>query len=269
MNIIAVDDEYLQLIDLEFAIKEAVPEASVLGFENPISAAEFGNENHIDVAYLDVNMPELNGIDLAKMLKKNNPGINIIFATGYDEFAKEAFSIQASDYLTKPIKAEAIKTSLKHLRTPVESMQEIKLRIQCFGNFDVFVGNKILYFPRQKSKEVLAYLVHKRGTSCNIKELCAAIYDNAENISSIEKQIQPVISGMMKTLKEANAEDVITKNYNSISVNVNKVDCDYYRFLEKDPNLTRIYTGEYMTNYAWAEFRPEYLEATLDKELKT
>jgi len=266
MNIIAVDDEYLQLIDLEFAIKEAVPEASVLSFENPLIAADFGSENHIDVAFLDINMPGLNGIDLAKKLKESNPKVNIVFATGYDDYAKESYSVKASDYLTKPIKAEAVKTSLKHLRTPLDARPNAKLRVQCFGNFDVFADNKILYFPRQKSKEVLAYLIHKRGTSCNIKELCAVIYDNTENVSSVEKQIQPVISGMMKTLKESNVDDIIIKNFNSISVDVNKVDCDFYRYLEKDPGLTGIYTGEYMTNYAWAEFRPEYFEAVLITE---
>jgi len=266
MNIIAVDDEYLQLIDLEFAIKEAAPEASVLSFENPLTAAKFGSENHIDIAYLDVNMPELNGIDLAKKLKITNPNINIIFATGYDEYAKEAFNVKASDYLTKPIKAEAIKNSLKHLRKPIEIIPEIKLRIQCFGNFDVFANEKILYFPRQKAKELLAYLVHKRGTSSTSKELCAVIYDGNVSVKSMDKQIQTIISVMMKTLKEADAEDVIIKNYNSISIDVNKVDCDFYRYLEKDPTLTQLYIGEYMSNYEWAEFRPEYLEGVVEKE---
>jgi len=266
MNIIAVDDEYLQLIDLEFAIKEAAPEASVLCFENPLVAAEFGSENHIDIAYLDINMPGLSGIDLAKKLKETNPGINIVFATGYDEYAKESYSIKASDYLTKPIKADAVKTSLKHLRTPIETAAPQQLRVQCFGNFDVFMNGKILYFPRQKSKEVLAYLVHKRGTSCTTKEICAVIYDGDVNIKSMEKQIQSVISGMKKTLREANVDDIIVKNYNSISIDVSKVDCDFYRFIEKDPNLTQAFIGEYMTNYAWAEFRPEYLEGVVGNE---
>jgi len=264
MNIIAVDDEYLPLIDLEFAIKEAAPEASVLVFESPSEAAQFGSENHIDIAYLDINMPGLNGINLAKKLKVTNPQINIIFTTGYDEYAKESYSVQASGYLTKPITAECIADSLRHLRTPVEAVPRIKLRVQCFGNFDVFTEDGILYFKRQKAKELLAYLVHKRGTSSTVKEICAAIYDGYENMSSVEKQIQPVISTMMKTLREANAEDVVVKNYNSISIDVSKVDCDYYRFLEKDPSLTLMYTGEYMTNYEWAEFRIEYLEAVLE-----
>jgi len=266
MNIIAVDDEYLQLIDLEYAIKEAAPEASVLSFESSSAAALFGSENHIDIAFLDVNMPGLNGIELAGKLKETNPDINIIFATGYDEYAKEAFTIKASDYLTKPIKAEAIKESLKHLRTPVETPPEIKLRVQCFGNFDVFAKGNILYFPRQKAKELLAYLVHKRGTSSTSKELCAVIYDENVSVKSMERQIQSVISVMMKTLKEADAEDVIIKNYNSMSINVSKVDCDFYRYIEKDPTLTGVYLGEYMSNYSWAEFRPEYLEGVIVKE---
>ena len=264
MNIIAVDDEYLQLIDLEFAIKEAAPEATVLCFENAVAAAEFGSENIIDIAFLDVNMPGLNGIDLARKLRETSPDVNIIFATGYDEYAKESYNVQASGYLTKPIKAEAVKESLRHLRSPVKAKPDIKLRIHCFGNFDVYSEEGILYFPRQKAKELLAYLVHKRGTSSTIKEICAVIYDDSESMSSVEKQIQPVISTMMKTLKEAGAEDVVIKNYNSISINIDKVDCDYYRSLEKDPTLTRVYTGEYMTNYAWAEFRPEFLETSFD-----
>jgi len=260
MNIIAVDDEHLQLIDLEFAIKKAAPEASVLSFESPTAAADFGSRNHIDIAYLDINMPGLNGINLAKKLRETNPHINIIFATGYDEYAKESYDVQASGYLTKPITEKAVADSLKHLRSPIKPVAEKKLRVQCFGNFDVFAGERILYFKRQKAKELLAYLVHKRGTSCTIKELCAVIYDDSFNVKSMEKQIQSVISVMMKTLKDAKVEDVIIKNYNSFSIDITKVDCDYYRFIEKDPTLTKTYTGEYMSSYEWAEFRPEYFE---------
>jgi len=266
MYIIAVDDEYLPLIDLEFAIKEAAPEANVLSFESPSAAAQFGSENHIDIAYLDVNMPGLNGIELAKILKDKNPAVNIIFATGHDEYARDAFSVQASGYLTKPITAESVADSLKYLRTPVETTPQPKLRVKCFGNFAVFSGSELLYFPRQKSKELLAYLVHKRGTSSTTKEISAVIYDDNENTKSADKQIQTVISAMMKTLKEAGAEDVIVKTHNNLSIDVNKIDCDYYSFLENEPGTERLYMGEYMTNYAWAEFKTEYLDSVLDKE---
>jgi len=260
MNIIAVDDEYLPLIDLEFAIKAAAPEAALLCFESPLEAAEFAGNNQIDIAYLDINMPEMSGIELAKKLKKLHPKINIVFTTGYDEYAVDAFSIQASDYLMKPIGTNEIADSLKHLRSPVEKSPNIKLRVQCFGNFDVFIGNKPLYFPRQKAKELLAYLIHRRGTSCTSKEICAVIYEKNDNMVSLVKQYQTIISVMMKTLKEAGVEDIIIKNHNSISVDVSKLDCDYYRYIEKDPAIIGLFTGEYMACYSWAESRFEYLE---------
>jgi two-component SAPR family response regulator len=263
MNVIAVDDEYLSLIDLEFAINEAGVEAGVITFESSTAAAEFASKNHIDIAYLDINMPGINGIELAKKLKETNTEINIIFTTGYDEYAKEAFSVQASDYLTKPISSCDIINSLKHLRFPIKKRQS-KLKVVCFGNFDVFMGGKLIYFARSKAKELLAYLIHKKGTSCTIKEICAVIYDTDENVKSVEKQIQPVISTMMKTLRDAGAHDVIVKNYNSISVDIDKVDCDYYRFIENDAETAPLYMGEYMTNYAWAEFRTDYLDSVLD-----
>jgi len=266
MNIIAVDDEYLALIDLEYAILDAAPEADLMCFDSPIAATEFASENHIDIAYLDINMPGLSGIELAKILKEKNPKINIIFSTGYDDYAKEAFSVQASGYLTKPITSKEITDSLKHLRTPIEKEPEVKLRVQCFGNFDVFMNGRIIYFPRQKSKELLAYLIHKRGTSCSSKEICAVIFEKGENLASLDRQLQTQISSLMKTLKQYKVEDVIIKNYNSISIDVSKVDCDYYRFLENDPDTRKLYMGEYMTNYTWAEFKTEYLDSALAKD---
>jgi len=137
--------------------------------------------------------------------------------------------------------------------------------VQCFGNFDVFTEDGILYFQRQKAKELLAYLVHKRGTSCTIKEICAVIFEKSENPASLERQLQTQISLMMKTLKEAGAEDVIIKNRNNISIDVDKVDCDYYRFIENDPVVKNLYMGEYMAGYSWAEFKSEYLDNVLQK----
>ena len=265
MNIIAVDDERLALMDLEIAIREAAPEADLLCFGNPREAVEFAGDNHIDIAYLDIMMPGLDGIELAKVLKGIHPRINIIFTTGYDDYAVDAFSVYASGFIMKPIAQKNIEESLKHLRAPIMTYEQNKPRVQCFGNFDIFVDGKPLYFPRKKAKELLAYLIHKRGTSSTIREISAEIYDNSEYSSSMEKQIQTVISTMMKTIKEAGIEDIVIKKFNSISIDTAKVTCDYYRFLAKEPAAADLYMGEYMSSYAWAEFKTEYLDVVLDK----
>jgi len=264
MYIIAVDDEFLSRMDIEWAIRNAVPEAELLCFEDPVAALDFVRENHVDVAYLDIRMPEMSGLELAEKIREISPKTNIIFSTGYDEYAYDAFSVQASGYLLKPITKEAIVQSLANLRLPV-AKGEGKMHVKCFGNFDVFIEGTPVHFPRQKAKELLAYLIHKRGTSCTTREICAAIYEDGENFSALDKQIQTQISTMMKALKDVGADDVIVKRRNSLAIDTSKVDCDYYGFLARDPDAINLYMGEYMSNYSWAEFKIDYLDSILDK----
>lgn len=66
---------------------------------------------------------------------------------------------------------------------------------------------------------------------------------------------------MMKTLNAANVSDIVVKRYNHLSVDVSKVDCDYYRFLNGDSEAINSYTGEYMMNYSWGEFTIGYLDS--------
>jgi len=203
-------------------------------------------------------MPEMNGLELAKKLIEAQSDINIIFSTGHNEYALDAFSVHASDYLLKPVTAKAITESLEHLRTPVVKTAN-KLQVKCFGNFDVFAEGKPLHFPRQKAKELFAYLIHKRGTSCTTKEIGEVLYGKNEFIATIDKQIQTQISAMMKVLNEAGAEGLIVRKRNSLAVDIKKVDCDYYNYLNRIPETVNSYMGEYMSNYKWADTNIEYL----------
>ena len=64
----------------------------------------------------------------------------------------------------------------------------------------------------------------------------------------------------MQTLKQYGLTSIIQKSYNSISLDVSAVDCDYYRFLELDPAAINAYTGEFLAQYSWAEFMTGYLD---------
>jgi len=124
-----------------------------------------------------------------------------------------------------------------------------------------------IHFPRSKSKELLAYLIHRRGGSCTIEEIVTALYEDREFDNSMNRQIQTIISVMRKVLHNAGAEHVLIKQYNGIAIDPEKVDCDYYRFMEQDANAIKIYrlTGEYMSNYHWAE----YARGLLDQAINT
>jgi len=267
MHIIAVDDERMALKNAERAITTALPDCDLYCFDRPSIAVAHAAKKQVDVAFLDIEMCDMDGLQLAKWLKEINPATNIIFSTAYNEYSLDSYSIPASAYLVKPITPEAVKDAMSKLRNPVSS--DAVLRVQCFGNFDVYTpGSSVpLYFPRSKAKELFAYLIHRRGGSCSVEELVTVLFEGKEYDRSINRQIQTIVSTMRKVLKEAGVEQVIIKQYNSIAVDTGIIDCDYYHFLNQDIEAINAYrfTGEYMSNYTWAELTSGLLMQTIQR----
>lgn len=253
MKIIAVDDEKLALDTLLDSIEKAVPDASITGFRKPEDAFQFVSENDCEIAFLDIKMRGMTGLELAKRIKQLRGDINIIFVTGYSEYSLDAFRLYASDYLLKPATPDAVRQAMEHLRTPVKPAYTKRTRFQCFGNFEVFVDNKPLVFKRQKSKELLAYLVDRMGASATMGELMTVIWEDGADTSSRQSNLRNLIAELKNVLTEAGVESIVLKNRNSIALDCKAVDCDYYDFLRHIPYAVNSYHGEYMAQYSWAE----------------
>ncbi len=260
MKILAADDEVLALGLLENSIRRVVPNAEVFAFSKTSELVKFAEDNTCDVAFLDINMAGITGIEMAQKLKATVPNINIIFVTGYSEFTGAAMDMHASGYILKPVTPEKVRKELDDLRYPIPD--SCLLRVQCFGNFDVFtMDGEPVKFNRTKSKELLAILISKRGTSCTIKELTSMLFENGSEDEKKRDYTQQLISTLIRTLRELGIEKVINKSYNSISVNVDYIDCDYYKFNESDPDSLAQYNGEFMAQYSWAEYVASYLDS--------
>lgn len=259
MNIIVVDDEELALGYLVRILGEVQPDFRIQAFPDPYSALDYVRQFQVDLAFLDVEMYDMNGIALAKHLKDIQPSINIIFVTGFPEYAVDAFSIHASGYLLKPASVDSVREEIGHLRFAPQIQREKLLRVQTFGNFEVFAGDVPVEFGRSKTKELFAYLIDRKGAGSTTAELSAVLWEDKEYSLSLQKQFQTIASDMVKALKRVNAEEVILKKRNYLSVDPSKIDCDYYRFLEGDVPAINSYTGEYMANYSWAEFTTGFL----------
>ena len=265
MNILALDDEYYALELLKRALEEVAGASTVYLCRDVQGALNVAKENRIDVAFLDIHMPEKSGIEVALELKKLNPKVNIVFATGFSEYMKEGIDLRMSGYILKPVTPEAVRTELENLRNPIEWNQEKRIKILTFGNFDVFVDGTPLKFERKQAKEILAYLVDKRGTSATYPELAAMLWEDEEYDRTKQKNLQVYIASLVKTLHSVEVNDLILKNRQGILVNTKIVDCDYYRFLEGDTRAINSFTGQYMNAYSWAEFTVGYLETRLQK----
>ena len=265
MNILAVDDEYFALELMRTSLEEVGVGASVDLCRDVQSALNTAKQKRIDVAFLDIHMPEMSGVELARELKLLNPKVNIVFATGFSEYMKEGIDLRMSGYILKPVTAEAVKIELENLRNPIEWSAEKRIRILTFGNFDVFVDGNPLKFERKQAKEILAYLVDKRGTSATYPELAAMLWEDEEYDRTKQKNLQVYIASLVKTLLLVDVKDLILKNRQGILLNTKIVDCDYFRFLEGDVRAINSFTGQYMGAYSWAEFTAGYLENQLLK----
>lgn len=255
MNIIAVDDEMLVLQQTFQVLKKVFSgEDTIEIFQEPKEAVAFSKSNQIDIAFLDIEMGEITGISLAKQLKEYSPFVNIIFVTAYREYALDAMEIRASGYLMKPISEKAILLELENLRNPVVEFKSGKPEIHTFGFFELFVDGKPVHFRRRKSKELLAFLVDRRGASVTRQQIAATLWEDRPMNISLSKIMSICKADMIKDLKIGGADNIIVQNKNEIAVDVNAVDCDYYNFLKGNVKAINSFLDEYMTDYAWAEF---------------
>ena len=252
MRILLVDDEKLQLTRLEESVKSVLPTADIVSYTNPVSALEENKKEKIDIAFLDIEMPQLNGIQLAKALKGINPKVNIVFVTAFNRFALDAMKLRASGFITKPVNEEKVFEEVNGLRYPVELTPTKKLQIKCFGNFEVFHNGQPLKFSYSKSKELFAYLVDREGSAININELNAILWEEDHT-----SYLRNLISDIQKTLASIGASDVFIKRHNECYIDVTKVDCDAYEYKNNNPEAIRMYRGEYMYQYSWPIFDGE------------
>ena len=257
MRILCLDDEPLALQMLEMCVKKVKPDADVAAFDDQDELLEDAKASGCDVAFLDIHMRGMNGVEVAKCLKEISPKMNIIFVTGFSEYTGDAMKLHASGYIMKPVTAAEVKQELDDLRFPIIPKSDAILRVQCFGNFDVFTPDgKPLHFERSRSKEIFAYLVHRNGSSCTTREIAAALFEDEPYDNKQQSYLQILISAMVKSLKKAGAASAINKSYNALSVNPAVIDCDYYRFKELDAGAVNAYQAEYMSQYYWADFMP-------------
>lgn len=254
MKVIAVDDEKLALNNITSLLKEVQPEALITGFQNPQEACAYLEKNKSDIALLDIEMSGMDGITLAKKCKDTCPDINIIFVTGFSQYAMDAFRLHASGYLMKPVRKKDLLAELENLRHPLPLKTTSKVRIQTFGNFEIFVDNKPLFFPRSKCVECLAYLVDRKGARVSTRELATILWEDKPYDRAVQNSVHRILSDLMKTLKQTGIEDIIIKTHKEIAINIEKVDCDCFRFLAGDVAFVNMFHGEYMSNYSWATF---------------
>ena len=117
-NVILVDDSKIILTGGLPIIETALPNATVIGFTKPSEAVEYVKANSVALAFLDIELGRMSGLDLCRTLLDIDPRINVVFLTAFGDYSLDAWSTGASGFLVKPITVEGVKAQLKNLRHP-------------------------------------------------------------------------------------------------------------------------------------------------------
>lgn len=217
-------------------------------------------DTHFDVVFLDVEMPGTNGFEIARMLGNNSPSTNVVFVTGHSRYALDAWGTQASAFLVKPVDEEDVRRALGSLRHPIDPHYGRGLFVRCFGNFEVFFDSVPVRFERLQTKELLAYLIDRRGALVSVGELVAVLWEGQPDTPSRRSQLRTLISDLRHTFERIGLPDAIVKRRGCIAVRLTAAECDYFGFIHNIPSAVNSYLGEYMSQYSWAESTAALLE---------
>lgn len=267
-NFLIVDDEFNSAMDLQEVLSFVEPDCNAEIRTEAEDALQYLGERkgQLEAVFLDMQLRGILGIELYEQLKQIDPAVPIVFVTAYDQYALQSWKVHAAGYIMKPVDPAELKDVLSYIRqsrelaAPVtEEAKEQKLQIRCFGNFEVFADGKPLAFKRKRSKEVLAYLIDRKGQFSSGDEICEALWEDNMEDRKNKNYLRQLIYDIQHALQECGSQEVLVHRRNQYAVDVGKLDCDYYRYLDREEGARELFAGEYMSQYSWAEERLGYL----------
>ena len=138
--------------------------------------------------------------------------------------------------------------------------QKKNLEAKTFGNFTLLYDNKVIKFSRTRSTEVLAYLIFKNGSSVKTKELISILWGDHANSARYGSSLRNLIVDIKHVLSELEIQNFFVAEYNNFRINPDAVQCDYYDFLQGDEKVAKTFSGEFMSQYSWAEDTAGFIE---------
>lgn len=146
LNCIAVDDEPLAL-GLVAAFIEKTPFLQLVGkFSSAVEALDVIHQQQVDIVFLDIQMPDLTGIELARVIEKAGPGApRIIFTTAFNQYALDGFRVDALDYLLKPFNYEEFLRAASKAKTYVELVRKAAQTAAPIETKDEYLFLKVEY----------------------------------------------------------------------------------------------------------------------------
>lgn len=252
LRTILVDDELWSMKQFELECRNT--DIELVGkFESAGEALSYAGKNDIDLAFLDVEMPDMDGILLGKKLREINHDMIVIYVSAYEQYLKAAiFDVKADYYLLKPYDHKDITDILTRAICLSGRLQK-RVAAHTFGTFDVFVDGQLIEFTNQKAKELFALCIDNDGGEVMMREAIDLLWEGREYDDKVKGLYRKAVSYLHMILKKYGAGYVFESGRGSCHVNRQELACDYFEILDGKSIKDSLFDGRYMTNYSWGE----------------
>lgn len=274
MKIMLLDDDKASLIIMRNMISK-IPEIELAGsFQSTSEAYQFIRNNQVDMAFVDINMPEENGLNFVKRVRLEVSDIIVTFLTAHKEYALEAFEVHAFDYIIKPITHLKLINSIQDakqrlvLQTVKDYISSKKLVVQCLGGIEArSANNERVQFTSTKSMELFSYLLLKKGLFVSKWRIIEDVFTGMPPLNA-ETYLNTTIYKLRKSLEPFGMKSAIESADGCYKINMKDIHVDFVEFennlilytdfnadnQDKVLNIEKLFLGELFgdKDYYWS-----------------
>lgn len=285
MKAILVDDEPLALIGLQKTIEREVSDIEVVAtYSNPNDVVAGVLAQRPDVVFLDIHMPEIDGLNLGRQIQAVVPGIEIVFVTSYDRYAVDAFELYALDYIMKPVERDRFRQTVHRIKEKLNLKSAVKTQdtkspiICCFHQIQFQLPGmdaQPIKWRTSKAQELFAYLLHHRDRTVHRSVLLELLWPDLEEAKAAH-QLYTTIYYIRQTLKNYKMHMIsiqsgaLEAGYR-LEIGEVRVDAEEWEYNMKQlgvlnadtadtyEHVLNLYKGHYLGDYGylWAEHERE------------
>lgn len=273
IRVMLIDDEENALNIMELFLAD-FKEITIVGkYQNPLKALADIKQNPVDAVFLDVEMPGINGLQLAKEILELERDIEILFVTVYSMFAVHAFEIQSLDYILKPLLKERFIKAVQRLIIKKSNFDPFKPRLlamQCFNRFELHSehGEKsVTKWKTYKVKELCAYLVHHDGMSVTTDTILEDVW-HTTSYDKARANLYTCIHHLRRVFDDLGYPDILVQEGKGYHLQTQYLQIDLIELegllaendlitvanVEQYRRIIEIYKGEYLADLdvSWA-----------------
>lgn len=211
-------------------------------------------EHGVDLVVLNIDLPDMNGVELGRQILELDNQIMLLYVDVINVGMTDVLKQRSATILLKPYSEEEVRYALESMHL-LSRRKKKRIYVRTFGHFDLFLDEKPIVFKSPKAKELLALLIDRQGGVVDSDQIIATLWSDRPKDEATQSLCSKLCRTLYQELKQHGIENLIMVSRSNRSINMDMLDSDLYDLLNGNEEASRLYYGEYMSDYEWAEYR--------------